>query len=48
LFDGPLRDLIEDGSVTPAIDRTYSLDDTADAIGRMHSGAAIGKVIISV
>ena len=43
-----LRDLIEDGSVTPAIDHTYSLDDTADAIERMHSGAALGKVIISV
>jgi NADPH:quinone reductase-like Zn-dependent oxidoreductase len=45
-LDG-LRDLIEAGQVTPVVDRTYPLAETADAIDRMRSGAATGKVVIT-
>ena len=43
---GLLCDLIEAGQVTPAIDRTYSLDQTGDAIRRVRAGEASGKVVI--
>lgn len=43
-----LRDLIEGSAVTPVLDRSYPLSDAAEAIERMHTGAAIGKVVISV
>jgi NADPH:quinone reductase-like Zn-dependent oxidoreductase len=43
-----LRDLIESGQVTPAIDRTYPLSETAAAIRYVHEGRARGKVVISV
>ena len=43
-----LRDLIEAGSVAPAIDRSFSLDETAAAIRYVHEGCARGKVIVSV
>ncbi len=43
-----LRDLIEAGQVTPALDRTYSLSDTPDAIERVRAGAATGKVVVAV
>lgn len=42
-----LRDLIEAGQVTPAIDRTYPLDGTPEAIIRMRSGEANGKIIVA-
>jgi NADPH:quinone reductase-like Zn-dependent oxidoreductase len=42
-----LRDLIESGSVTPVIDRTYSLTDTAAAIDHMKAGRARGKLVIT-
>jgi NADPH:quinone reductase-like Zn-dependent oxidoreductase len=43
-----LRDLIESGQVTPAIDRTYPLRETAAAIRYVHERRARGKVVISV
>ena len=43
-----LKELIEAGSVTPVIDRTYPLSETADAIRYLETGRARGKVAISV
>jgi NADPH:quinone reductase-like Zn-dependent oxidoreductase len=43
-----LRDLIEEGLVTPAIDRTYPLEETAAAISYVQDGHARGKVVITV
>jgi NADPH:quinone reductase-like Zn-dependent oxidoreductase len=43
-----LTELIESGSVTPAIDRTYPLSETPAAIRYMQDGHARGKVVITV
>jgi NADPH:quinone reductase-like Zn-dependent oxidoreductase len=43
-----LKELIEAGRVTPVIDRTYSLEQTPDAIRYVESGQAAGKVVITV
>ena len=43
-----LTDLIEAGSVTPLIDRTYALRDTARAFAYLDEGHARGKVVIVV
>jgi NADPH:quinone reductase-like Zn-dependent oxidoreductase len=43
-----LKDLIEAGKVTPVIDRTYPLSETAQAIGHVGEGHAQGKTAISV
>ncbi len=43
-----LKDLIEAGTVTPVIDRTYPLSETAQAIGHVGDGHARGKVAITV
>ena len=43
-----LRDLIESGQLTPAIDRTYPLADTAAAIRHLLDGQSRGKLAISV
>ena len=43
-----LRELIEAGTVTPVIDRTYPLRESADAIRYLETGRARGKVVISV
>jgi NADPH:quinone reductase-like Zn-dependent oxidoreductase len=43
-----LTKLIESGSVTPVIDRTYPLSEAAEAIRYVGSGRARGKVAISV
>ncbi|HSP30051.1 MAG TPA: NAD(P)-dependent alcohol dehydrogenase [Ilumatobacteraceae bacterium] len=45
---GVLRELIEAGTVTPVIDRTYPLSETADAIRYMQDGHARGKVVIAI
>ncbi|MFJ7218040.1 NAD(P)-dependent alcohol dehydrogenase [Amycolatopsis sp. NPDC098790] len=42
-----LRDLIEAGKLTPALDRTYPLADAAAAIGHLHAGRAAGKVVLT-
>lgn len=43
-----LSGLIERGTVRPIIDRTYDLARTADAIARLGTGAALGKIVIAV
>ena len=43
-----LRDLMQAGKVSPVIDRTYKLDQTADAVRYMEEGHARGKVVIKV
>ena len=36
------------GKITPVIDRTYPLSQTADAIRYLEQGHARGKVIITI
>ena len=43
-----LKDLIEARDITPVIDTTYRLEDTADAVHYLETGCAQGKVIIAV
>jgi NADPH:quinone reductase-like Zn-dependent oxidoreductase len=43
-----LAEVIEAGSVTPAIDRSYPLGETAAAIGHLLSGRTRGKVVVSI
>ena len=43
-----LKELIEAGKVTPAIDRTYSLTEVPDAIRYIEEGHARGKVAITI
>ncbi len=43
-----LRDLIDAGKLTPAIDRSYPLSDVPAAIRHVFEGHARGKVVIAV
>jgi NADPH:quinone reductase-like Zn-dependent oxidoreductase len=43
-----LKDLIEAGKVTPAIDRTYSLSEVTKAIHYLQEGHARGKIAVTV
>lgn len=43
-----LRTLIEDGTLTPVIERTYDLSQTAEAVRYLESGRVRGKLAISV
>ena len=43
-----LRDLIQSGKITPAIDRTYPLSQTPAAIRHLQEGRARGKVVITI
>lgn len=43
-----LTRLIESGSVTPVIDRTYALADAPDAIRHLAEGHAAGKAVVIV
>jgi NADPH:quinone reductase-like Zn-dependent oxidoreductase len=43
-----LRQLIESGAVTPAIDRTFALADAPDAIRHIASGRATGKSVVTI
>jgi NADPH:quinone reductase-like Zn-dependent oxidoreductase len=43
-----LKELIESGKVTPVIDRTYPLSETADAIAHVGEGHAQGKTVVRV
>ena len=40
--------LIEEGKLTPVIDRTYSLSEAADALRYAQAGYARGQVVIAV
>jgi len=43
-----LRKLIERGAVTPVIERTYELSQTAEAVSHLETGRVRGKLAISV
>ena len=43
-----LKELVESGRLTPAIDRTYPLRETATALGYVEGGHARGKVVVTV
>ncbi len=43
-----LTGLIEDGKLTPVLDRTYPLADTAEGLRRVEQGHARGKVVVTV
>lgn len=43
-----LAELMEAGKVTPVIDRTYPLSETAEAIRYLETGRARGKVVITI
>jgi NADPH:quinone reductase-like Zn-dependent oxidoreductase len=40
--------MIEAGAVTPVIDRTYKLEETADAVRYVAAGHTRGKVVIAI
>ncbi len=43
-----LAELMEGGTVTPVIDRTYPLERVADAIRYLETGHARGKVVVTI
>ncbi len=43
-----LAQLIDAGTLTPTIDRTYPLDQTPDAMRHLQAGQARGKIVIAV
>ena len=43
-----LKELMEAGKVTPVVDRTYSLSETADAMRHLEERRGRGKVVITV
>jgi NADPH:quinone reductase-like Zn-dependent oxidoreductase len=43
-----LAELVEAGTVTPLIDRTYPLIEAADAIRHLEEGHAAGKIVVTV
>jgi NADPH:quinone reductase-like Zn-dependent oxidoreductase len=43
-----LKQFIEDGTLTPVIDRTYPLAQVPEAIGYLEEGHARGKVVITM
>ena len=43
-----LAELIDAGSVTPVIDRTYDLVEAADAVRYLHEGHPAGKIVVTV
>ena len=43
-----LTELIEAGTVTPSIDRTYPLDQVQEAMRHLEAGNVRGKVAITI
>jgi NADPH:quinone reductase-like Zn-dependent oxidoreductase len=43
-----LTELIEDGRLTPAVDRTYPLSEMPDAMRELVAGRARGKLVITI
>jgi NADPH:quinone reductase-like Zn-dependent oxidoreductase len=42
-----LAGLVEAGELRPVLDGTYALDDAAEAMARLESGRAVGKVVVA-
>jgi NADPH:quinone reductase-like Zn-dependent oxidoreductase len=45
---GFMKELLEAGTVTPVIDRTYRLAEAAEAVRHLESGHARGKIVLTV
>ena len=45
---GVLRDLMQEGKLTPVIDRAYPMSKTAEALDYLEEGHARGKVVITI
>jgi len=43
-----LRELIEEGSVVPRVDRSYPLEEAAEALRRLRAGEVRGKLTVTV
>jgi len=43
-----LHDLLETGRLTPVVDRSFPLDQAAEALGYLQSGRATGRIVIAV
>jgi NADPH:quinone reductase-like Zn-dependent oxidoreductase len=43
-----LKEMIEAGKLTPVIDRSYPLEDAAQAIRHLAEGHASGKIVLTV
>src|SRR5262249_23718540 len=43
-----LSTLVEEGAIRPVLDRTFSFDQTAEAVAYVEAGRAVGKVVIDV
>jgi NADPH:quinone reductase-like Zn-dependent oxidoreductase len=43
-----LADLLANGQISPVIDRTYALDEAADALRYVAAGHTRGKVVVTV
>jgi len=43
-----LANLMENGSVTPVVDRTYALAETAEALRHLETCRARGKIVVTV
>ena len=45
---GVIAELVEQGVLTPPIDRTYPLEQVADALANVHEGRNRGKIVITI
>ncbi|HTG54060.1 MAG TPA: zinc-binding dehydrogenase, partial [Gemmatimonadaceae bacterium] len=43
-----LKRLVDDGLVTPVIDRAYALEHVADALRYLEAGHTRGKIVVEV
>jgi NADPH:quinone reductase-like Zn-dependent oxidoreductase len=43
-----LRTLLESGTITPVVDKTFPLNDAPDAIRYLKDGHARGKIVITI
>ena len=43
-----LRGLLEAGTITPVVDRTFPLDEVPDAIRYLRNGHASGKIVVTI
>jgi len=42
-----INDLVDDGKLVPAVDRTYPLSEAPEAIRYLEEGHARGKVVVT-